>query len=52
MSKEANKIVKVHEVSATTSSILSSYIDRTVETLKFSIGVAEFGHELCVHTFL
>lgn len=36
MSKEANKIVKVHEVSATTSSTLSSYIDRTAETLKFS----------------
>ncbi|WP_180974931.1 pentapeptide repeat-containing protein [Fischerella thermalis] len=46
MSKEANKIVKVHEVSATKSSTLSTYIDRTVETLKFSISTIKFPKEL------
>jgi hypothetical protein len=46
MSKEANKIVKVHEVSATTSSTLSTYIDRTVERLKFSISTINVPKEV------
>ncbi|MFB2770338.1 pentapeptide repeat-containing protein [Pelatocladus sp. BLCC-F211] len=45
MSKEANKIVKVNEVSAATSSTLSTYIDRTVETLKFSISTINIPKE-------
>ncbi|WP_315790424.1 pentapeptide repeat-containing protein [Fischerella sp. JS2] len=46
MSKEANKIVKVHEVSATTSSNLSTYIDRTVKKLKFSISTIKISKDL------
>jgi hypothetical protein len=46
MSKEANKIVKVHEVPVTTSSTLSTYIDRTVETLKFSISTVKVPKEV------
>ncbi|KOP25041.1 hypothetical protein AMR41_16605 [Hapalosiphon sp. MRB220] len=45
MSKEANKIVKVNEVSAATPSTLSTYIDRTVETLKFSVSTINIPKE-------
>ncbi|TBR60495.1 hypothetical protein B4U84_06455 [Westiellopsis prolifica IICB1] len=45
MSKETNKIVKLNEVSAATTSTLSTYIDRTVETLKFSISTINIPRE-------